>query len=170
MSDRMPFGAEEVVTSTKPAATRGLASLQSIKESNPKDAIGVKKAWISYVSMPVLMEVSVGMMEGGFKYGRHNYREIGVRASVYVDATFRHLSAFWEGEDVDPISELSHVTKAITSLVVLRDAMIQDMWVDDRPPPAPAGWLDKLNAAVEKLAAKFPNPVPPYTAKKTSAG
>jgi hypothetical protein len=29
---------------------------------------------------------------------------------------------------------MSHVTKAIASLVVLRDAMMQDKLVDDRPP------------------------------------
>ncbi|SVD92517.1 uncharacterized protein METZ01_LOCUS445371, partial [marine metagenome] len=30
-------------------------------------------------------------MEGAIKYGRHNYRIAGVRASVYIDATIGHL-------------------------------------------------------------------------------
>ncbi|MCM0035904.1 MAG: DUF5664 domain-containing protein, partial [Burkholderiaceae bacterium] len=54
--------------------------------------------------------------------------------SVYYDATIRHLFAWWEGEDLDPDSGMSHITKAIASLTVLRDSMIQGMSTDDRPP------------------------------------
>ncbi len=46
----------------------------------------------------------------------------------------RHLIAWWEGEDNDPDSDMSHIAKALTSLVVLRDAMHQDKIDDDRPP------------------------------------
>lgn len=137
----------------------------SSKPSNPKDTLGILKAPASVVPATVITEVGLGMLEGAMKYGRHNYRVIGVRASVYYDATRRHLDLFWEGEDIDPDSELSHITKAITSLVVLRDAMIQEMWVDDRPPPAPKGWMARMNDHVKKLMAKYPNPVAPYTNK-----
>jgi|JI10StandDraft_1071094.scaffolds.fasta_scaffold58205_4 hypothetical protein len=133
------------------------------KPSNPKDAFGVKKASLSCVSAPVLMEVGVGMQEGGCKYGRHNYRVIGVLGSVYYDASLRHLMSWWEGEDIDPDSGMSHVTKAICSLVVLRDAMIQGKFNDDRPPRAVAGWLAPLNAKSEALFEKYPNPIFPYT-------
>ncbi|MCK1668646.1 dATP/dGTP diphosphohydrolase domain-containing protein [Bradyrhizobium sp. 153] len=136
------------------------------KPSNPKDAFGVLKAGISFVSLPVLLETAIGMAEGGFKYGAHNYRAVGVRASVYVDATFRHLAQFWEGEDIDPESgaQLSHITKAIASLTVLRDSMIQGNWTDDRPPPSPPGWLQKISAEMVRLADKFPQPVARYLA------
>jgi hypothetical protein len=48
---------------------------------------------------------------------------------------------------VDPESgsELHHITKAIASLAVLRAATINGTWIDDWPPPAPAGFLDSLN-------------------------
>lgn len=136
------------------------------KPLNPKDVVGsTTKVALSYVPLPVIYEVALGMMEGGFKYGRHNYRIVGVRASVYVDATFRHISAFWEGEDFDPDSKakLHHVSKAIASLTVLRDSMIQGNWVDDRPPKSPSGWLQQLNAEVPKLVEQYPDPVRPYT-------
>jgi len=132
------------------------------KPSNPKDAFGIKKASLSCVSSPVLMELGIAMQEGGCKYGRHNYRVIGVRGSVYYDATLRHLMAWWEGEDIDPDSGLSHVTKAIASLVVLRDSMMQDKFTDDRPPRS-APWLPDLNARSEALFNKYPEPVKPYT-------
>lgn len=114
------------------------------------------------VSAPVLMEVGIAMQEGAAKYGRHNYRVIGVRGSVYYDSTMRHLMAWWEGEDTDPDSGLSHITKAISSLVVLRDAMIQGMFTDDRPPKSKP-WLPVLNEKSAALAVKYPSPVAPYT-------
>ena len=129
---------------------------------NPKDAVGTDKAPISVVSGPVLAEVGIGLLEGALKYGRHNYRVAGVRASVYHDATFRHLIDWWEGEDIDPDSDLNHVTKAICSLVVLRDAMIRDLMIDDRPPKSPKGWLAKLNARAKALVEKYPNPKPVF--------
>ncbi|MGI9507337.1 MAG: dATP/dGTP diphosphohydrolase domain-containing protein, partial [Geminicoccaceae bacterium] len=129
---------------------------------NPKDAVGAGKAPISVLSGPVLAEVGIGLLEGALKYGRHNYRVAGVRASVYHDATFRHLIDWWEGEDIDPDSDLNHVTKAICSLVVLRDAMIRDLMIDDRPPKSPKGWLAKLNARARALVEKYPNPKPAF--------
>lgn len=137
------------------------------KDTNPKDAVGVKK-WRQFVAIPmtVLAEVGVGMLEGARKYGRHNYRVAGVRASVYVDAAMGHMMQWWEGEDTDKDSGLSHITKAICSLVVLRDAMIQDMLTDDRPPKAKLDEVrDRLQAIVEALFERHPEPLPPYMEK-----
>lgn len=137
----------------------------STKPSNPKDAMGIKKAPMSPVPSPVVAEIGLGMLEGALKYGRHNYRAIGVRASVYYDAAQRHMMAWWEGEDLDPDSGLSHVTKALASLTVLRDGMMQENWRDDRPPrPADRDWQRKLDAKAAALIEKYPEPVAPYTA------
>lgn len=133
------------------------------KDTNPKDAVGIKKVPFSTISAPVLGELGVAMMEGALKYGRHNYRAAGVRSSVYYDATLRHLTAWWEGEDIDPLSNLSHITKALASLTVLRDAMIFQKLNDDRPPKAPVGWQEELNKKAGELIDKFPNPVSPIT-------
>lgn len=134
----------------------------SKKQTNPKDAFGIKKAALSTVPGPVLMELGCAMTEGACKYGRHNFRSLGVRGSVYFDAAQRHLWSWWEGEDIDPDSGLSHVTKAIASLVVLRDSMMQDKFTDDRPPRSQP-WLGDLNARSEALFNKYPDPVKPYT-------
>ena len=124
-----------------------------VKNTNPKDAIGISKAPMSTVSAAVLMEVGVAMLEGASKYGRHNYRAAGVRASVYYDALMRHAMTWWEGEDLDPDSGMSHITKAIATLVVLRDAMIQDKFTDDRPPRS-APFLPALNDTAAALLVK----------------
>jgi len=106
----------------------------TVMQDNPKDAIGSKKAKFSPIPAGVMFDVGNAMLEGACKYGRHNYRGIGVRASIYYDASMGHIADWWEGEDIDPDSGLSHITKAIASLVVLRDAMLQDKLHDDRPP------------------------------------
>ncbi|WP_051389634.1 dATP/dGTP diphosphohydrolase domain-containing protein [Bradyrhizobium sp. Ec3.3] len=153
-------------TFAEPAAAPEHDATTKTEPTNPKDAFGILKASLTYVSFPVLMETAIGMAEGGFKYGAHNYRARGVRASVYVDATIRHVFQFWEGEDIDAESgaKLSHVTKAIASLTVLRDSMIRGNWIDDRPPPSPKRWLQSISAMMLDLAKKFPEPVARYLA------
>jgi hypothetical protein len=133
------------------------------KPTNPKDAVGTNKMPMSFVPAPVIAELGVAMLEGGLKYARHNYRAVGVRASVYYDATMRHLMAWWEGEDIDPDSGLSHITKAIASLVVLRDSMMRGNWVDDRPPRSKPNWIAELNGRAKVLVEKYPDPKPPFT-------
>ena len=137
--------------------------MDNTKPSNPKDAVGIKKVALSVLPIRVIYEVALGMFEGALKYGRHNYRTIGVRASVYYDATKRHLDDWWEGTDTDPDSQLNHVTKAICSLIVLRDAMIRGNWTDDRPPCSEPGWMQEMNKHVEILIAKYPDPKPAFT-------
>lgn len=157
------------------------------KPSNPKDALGINKVPYSTISQPVMAEVGVAMLEGALKYGRHNYRAIGVRASVYFDAgAARHMALWWEGEDEDPDTcelapegqdtgvyngdgkavipgtGLHHITKAIAGLCVIRDAMIQGKFIDDRPPKSPKGWQNAMNKKVKALNKKYPNAVPPY--------
>ena len=137
----------------------------AFKDTNPKDAVGIKKwRYISTVPLTVLWELGAAMLEGARKYGRHNYRVAGVRASVYVDAAFGHIGQWWEGEDIDQDSGLSHITKAIASLVVLRDAMIQDMLVDDRPPRSKLSEVrGNLQSIVDRIFTDHPEARPPFT-------
>lgn len=150
----IPYTTTPIITPTP--------AVPETKVSNPKDAVGVKKIAFSTVPSTVIAEVAVGMTEGARKYGRHNYRAVGVRYSVYYDATLRHLMKWWEGEDIDPDSGLSHVTKAITSLVVLRDAMINGKVTDDRPPSIPDDFWNEIQAAVDEVFAKYPDSVEPF--------
>lgn len=130
------------------------------KESNPKHSLGIRKAPITNVPMAVMAEVGLAMMEGGCKYGTHNYRSVGVRASTYVDAVWRHLFLqWWEGENIDAESGLNHVSKAIASLVVLRDSMMMGNWVDDRPYTHPVNHTAQMNEYASKIVDKFPDPV-----------
>lgn len=134
--------------------SRAVSAALSSKATNPKDGIGSRK-WRKFESVPatVLWELGVAMMEGQLKYGRHNFRAAGVRASVYFEAALGHLTQWWEGEDTDPDTRLSHLVKAMASLAVLRDAMVQaeggkaELFVDDRPPKTAD--LDGLRARLQ---------------------
>ena len=139
-------------------------------KTNPKDVPGVRKACVSYVPAGVLMEVAVAMMEGGRKYARHSYRVVPILAAVYYDAAIGHLVSWWEGEDDDAESNMHHVTKAIASLVVLRDSMMTDCYDDDRPPKLPAGWREAINKKAIELIDRIPDCRPPYTEKGTYDG
>lgn len=136
------------------------------KPTNPKDGIGISK-WRQFFTLPqrVLWEVGVGMLEGAMKYGRHNYRVAGVQASIYTDAAMGHITAWIEGEDIDPDSGLSHITKAICSLMVLRDGMIEGNFTDDRPPRHADFDAHRagLQAIVDELFEKYPNQRSPFT-------
>lgn len=124
------------------------------KDTNPKDAVGSLKVPMSVVSATVLAEVAVGMLEGACKYGRHNYRHSGVRASVYYDAAMRHLMAWWEGEDIDPDSGMPHIAKCITTLFVLRDAQQHGMCTDDRPIDT-SDFIQALNSRCAEIVKRY---------------
>ena len=136
---------------------------KNTKPSNPKDSVGCKKVPFSTISAPVMAELGLAMLEGAIKYGKHNYRVIGVRSSIYYDAALRHLTAWWEGEDIDPDSGLSHITKAMGCMMVLRDAMIMDKLNDDRPPKVPSGWVQELNEKAKIMIEKADKIEEPFT-------
>jgi hypothetical protein len=139
------------------------------KDTNPKDGVGALKPSYSAVPVPVLYELGAALTEGARKYGGYNWRVAGVRASVYLDATRRHLDAWWEGQDIDPDSGLSHITKAIASLTVLRDAQIQSMLSnDDRPPRTQRDFMAAMQERVNEIRARYPDPLPPFTQEQVA--
>lgn len=130
---------------------------------NPKDRAGSAKAPTNFFPVTVLYEASLGIFEGALKYGGHNWRKMRIRASVYFNAAKRHLDDWHEGEDIDPDSGLHHVTKAISCLAVLRDAMIREMVVDDRPPKSPKGWMLEMHKKAQEIQRKYPDPKKAFT-------
>ena len=134
-----------------------------LKDTNPKDAVGVRKVPLSTVPSEVMLEIGLAMLEGSRKYGRHNYRIAGVRASVYYDALMRHMMVWWEGEDDAPDSGVNHIVHAMACLTVLRDAMINDMWEDDRPPGLPSGWMTEFNERASAIIDKYPTAEEAFT-------
>lgn len=133
----------------------------STKETNPKDIVGTSKPPLSTLPSGPLYEAAAALLEGGLKYGRHNYRVMGVRASIYFDAAMGHLWAWWEGEDLDDDSGIHHISKAIAGLMVLRDAQLEDNCDDDRP-PSTQNYRRVMEPLIKDIITRNPNPLPPY--------
>lgn len=136
------------------------------KPTNPKDSIGSTKPPTSTLPARVIALLGVAMLEGSCKYGRHNYRDAGVRASVYYDAAHRHMEKWYEGQDIDPDSGLPHIIKAMASLLVLQDGILHKNYNDDRPPKIDPAFWHELEEQTTWILAQFPRPAAPFTEKK----
>jgi hypothetical protein len=105
------------------------------KPTNPKDLIGCNKLPLHLWPSTATALGCLGMLDGALKYGRSNYRAVGVRCSIYVDACKRHVDAYFEGEDDDPDSGLPHLAHALSCLAILVEAGAKRNLVDDRMYP-----------------------------------
>jgi hypothetical protein len=138
--------------------------MNKTKKSNPKEAMSDGKVPIHCVPTKPLLEVGLAMMEGGRKYGTHNYRDCGVRMSTYYNACMRHLMSWWEGENTDPDSGVPHLIKAIACLFVVRDSIHMGNCTDDRPIKYPVGInMGVVNQMAANLIDQYPDCVPPFT-------
>lgn len=102
------------------------------KPSNPKDAIGSDKLPLNLWPASATAVGCLALLEGALKYGRGNWREIGVKSSIYVDACKRHIDAWYEGEECAPDSGTPHLASALACLAIIIDAEMSGKLIDDR--------------------------------------
>lgn len=105
---------------------------QGMKPTNPKDILGSGRLPVHLWPASATAFGCIGLANGALKYGRNNWRETGVRASIYVDAIKRHLDDWFEGEDTDPADGLHNFCGALASLAILIDAYCTGTLRDDR--------------------------------------
>jgi hypothetical protein len=120
--------------------------------ANPKDGIGARKVGINFLSGKVILrlaerfggisgipqqplfEMALAFVEGAYKYGAHNYRAFGVRASIYYAAFNRHMTQYITRQsDIDKDSSIHHTAKAMACIAILLESSDMGNWVDDRP-------------------------------------
>jgi hypothetical protein len=126
------------------------AAKAQAKETNPKDAIGQTKIPMHLVSGIVKVYQAIAHYLGNIKYGAWNYRAKGARASVYVAALHRHIDAWWEGEDNDPVDGTPHLANALACINILIETSVRGNMVDDRPPKS------EYREVVKKMEALMP--------------
>jgi hypothetical protein len=102
------------------------------KPTNPKDLIGSDKLPLHLWPVVASAHGCLALLDGMLKYGRHNWRKAGVRTSIYIDAAFRHLVKYWEGQDADPDSGLDHRAHALACIAITLDAEAIGKLTDDR--------------------------------------
>ena len=76
--------------------------------TNPKDLLGAAKVSITKLPAIATVQGAMAMMDGAGKYGPYNWRKNKVIASIYVDAAYRHLMAWFEGQECAGDSSVSH--------------------------------------------------------------
>jgi hypothetical protein len=117
---------------------------------NPKDRVGVRKPPLHLIPPAAEILESVVMALGARKYGAFNWRTAPIKASVYIAAARRHLLQWFDGQDDDAESGVSHLAHARACLGILLDALAAGCVVDDRPAPgASAELIERLTAPVE---------------------
>lgn len=128
-----------------------------LKDTNPKDAIAHNKLPLHLWPTTASAMGCLGMLEGLTKYGRCNFRDKGVLASVYVAACKRHLDAWFEGEEAAPDSGVPHLANALSCLAILVDADAAGKLIDDRNFNGTGyrGLVERLTKLVPQIRARF---------------
>jgi hypothetical protein len=122
------------------------------KQTNPKDIIGSDKVPMGLVPAITIAYAALGHLEGNLKYGLVNWREAGVRTSIYIDACLRHIEKFKEGEWADKITQVPHLANALACISIIIDAYHAGKLNDDRPKPTEASKvIDGLADVVKHL-------------------
>lgn len=144
--------------------------LVTLKPTNPKDRAATDRLDLTLFPDAAKVYGAIALQEGDFKYGGYNWRDAGVKASVYRAALDRHMAKYWNGEWADPGTGVPHLANAIACLAVLIDSHEQGNLTDDRPPEqAISGLLQRAEAHVRELRSKFhTQQSPPRHVRKTT--
>lgn len=135
------------------------------KPTNPKDIIGSDKLPLHLWPNTATAMGCLAFLEGALKYGRSNWRETGVRASIYYDAAKRHLDAWFEGEEYAPDTGTPHLSSALACISIIVDAEAHDKLNDDRMYAETSGYrrlVDRLTPFVASLKKMFADRKPKH--------
>lgn len=156
--DAIMSGMQEVL---ERLGQRPIEARSDEKPSNPKDLIGTNKVPLSLVPPTALVYAALGHLEGHLKYGKTNWREAGVKWSIYMDACLRHLAKVDNGEWCDPQTHVPHLGNALACINILIDAYESGKLIDDRPKEAPvADVIDRESSTVAHLRSLFGDRTP----------
>lgn len=89
-----------------------------------------KIAW-NLIDMPTFEKVVRVMMYGAAKYQKYNWKK-GISFSRLYNASLRHITAFWKGEDLDTETGISHLAHAMCCLMFLEWHRENKKDLDDR--------------------------------------
>lgn len=131
--------------------------------ANPKTTAGSNKpSLLSVIPTTSLLVLGAVMRLGAKKYGAFNFRDSDVPASIYVDAAMRHLMSWWDGEDNDPESGVSHLGHVMACAAIVIEAKALGRLIDDRPTPGVSGaMISHWQAQGEFPEDGIQNPLPP---------
>lgn len=112
----------------------GIPNAVGEKPTNPKDHAATTRIPLWLCSAVAKAHWAVAQFAGLLKYGAWNWRAAGVRTSVYLSAMQRHIDAYTNGEELDPIDGTHHLGNIMACAAILLDAKAAGKLIDDRPP------------------------------------
>lgn len=134
-------GAEVVVDPNCPTGTLGftlnkehveLPSEWTVTDPETGGMKGQKPARMELLPYDVLAKVAEHYGRGAEKYDARNW-EKGYAYSLSMGALMRHLSAWWQGEDIDAETGSSHLYAVIFHAFSLAAFELRGIGTDDRP-------------------------------------
>lgn len=135
-------------------------------EAMKKDVGKLKYELVSVRFMRGMVHV---LTFGATKYASHNWR-LGFAWSRPYAALQRHLNDWWDGEDTDPETGVSHLYHAACELMFLAELMETRPELDDRFKTKSMDQFKESLAALEALVAAAKSRVPPPPPKAKEEG
>lgn len=114
--------------------TEKLKEMDRTTTTNPKDRIGLTKVPLHFIPLSAQVHTALAHLDGALKYGAYNWRHESVAATIYLDAAYRHIGKWLNGEEKDSDSGVHHLGHAIACLNIVLDAANYGNLIDDRPP------------------------------------
>jgi hypothetical protein len=114
---------------------------------NPKERFGAAKPGIQFIPPIALIEEAMVMAAGAAEHGAFNWNDTPIRLATYYSAIFRHLGAWFAGEELDQKSGFPHMAHVRANTGIILDAMATGSYIDDRPKKT-----GDVSAALARLA------------------
>lgn len=89
---------------------------------------------LNLLSTEAMNQTAAVLKFGAIKYAEHNWRK-GFQWSRPLAAAMRHITAFNDGEDIDPESGLSHMAHAACCIMFILEFQKTHPELDDRYKP-----------------------------------
>lgn len=137
----------KMIKADLPSIPKKLPETASTPSLNPKQGVGSQKLPLHLVSPLATSYMAVGLANGAGKYGAGNFKGTEVLLSIYLAATLRHLFAFMEGEEFDPVDGTPHLGAVMANMAIIVDARAVGTLVDDRI--IAGGYLKEIEALTE---------------------
>ena len=136
--DRIAYDNEHLRKTANEIMDRHKQTFQKLREHEIKEkqlSAGTKfdngKPPLSIIPREALEGCAKAFDYGSRKYDRNNFKK-GIQLTRILDATLRHVTAYLDGENLDPESNLSHLDHALASLSMAKYMEVNRPEMDDR--------------------------------------
>jgi hypothetical protein len=99
-------------------------------EENKKYAAAKGKPTMSAVPQVALFALGAAMQDGADKYGKFNWRDTDVDTDAFINALYRHLGEYAEGNDY--AEQFHHLAHLMAGCAILLDAAYMGVLNDKR--------------------------------------